>query len=86
MTASARIRILLGALVAVTAAACIGYENVLVWGRQNFHSYYLAKNTERHFGLGKREKVDVSVEFYPSGKKVEARGVGADGAKIISEQ
>ena len=34
--------------------------------------------TERHFGLGPRQKVDVSVEFYPSGVRVQQTGVRAD--------
>jgi hypothetical protein len=47
------------------------YEQVLNVGSQSAHSYYISSVTERHFGLGARESADVSVEFYPSGKKVE---------------
>jgi len=61
------------------------YEPVTIWGRQSFHSYYFAKTTERHFGLGARTEVDVSVEFYPSGKTVEKRGVTADTTVEIRE-
>ena len=57
-----------------------------IWGRQSFQSYYFAKNTERHFGLGDRTTVDVSVEFYPTGKKVEKKGVAADGTVVIEEK
>ena len=31
----------------------LAYEQVAVWGRQSFHSYYAARQTERHFGLGR---------------------------------
>jgi hypothetical protein len=54
------------------------YEQVSIWGRQSFHSYYAAAGTERHFGLGDRRAVDVDVEFHPSGRRVERRGVRAD--------
>jgi hypothetical protein len=54
------------------------YEQIALWGRQSFHSYYATSPTERHFGLGDRESVDVSVEFHPSRKRVEQRGVKAD--------
>ena len=67
------------------AKKLVWYEQVCIWGRQSFHSYYAAANTERHFGLGDRQAVDVSVEFYPSGKKVEAKGVKADGIVTIEE-
>jgi hypothetical protein len=59
---------------------------VAVWGRQSFHSYYAARRTERHFGLGQRSAVDVSVEFYPSGRRVERKNVPADGTVVIEEQ
>ena len=62
------------------------YEQVAVWGRQSFHSYYTAAVTERHFGLGRRETVDVSVEFHPSGRRVERRGVPADSTVTIREE
>jgi len=41
--------------------------------------------TERHFGLGDRETVDVSVVFHPSGKRVEKKGVKADSVVLIEE-
>jgi hypothetical protein len=61
-------------------------EQVAVWGRQSFHSYYAAARTERHFGLGDRDQVDVSVEFYPSGKKVTKVGVKANQVVTLHEQ
>jgi len=64
----------------------LAYEQVAVWGRQSFHSYYAARQTERHFGLGRRAAVDVFVEFYPSGRRVERRNVPADGTIVIAEQ
>ncbi|HEX5270488.1 MAG TPA: sigma-70 family RNA polymerase sigma factor [Gemmataceae bacterium] len=63
----------------------LAYEQVAVWGRQSFHSYYAARRTERHFGLGRYTAVDVSVEFYPSGRRVERTGVPADGTVVIAE-
>jgi len=53
-------------------------EQVAVWGRQSFHSYYTAARTERHFGLGEIDIVDVSVEFYPSGESAVRKGVRAN--------
>jgi RNA polymerase sigma factor (sigma-70 family) len=64
----------------------IAYEQVAVWGRQSFHSYYAARQTERHFGLGGCPAVDVSVEFYPSGRRVERKNVPADGTVVIAEE
>src|SRR5262249_21759291 len=60
-------------------------EQVAVWGRQSFHSYYAARQTERHFGLGPCSAVDVSVEFYPSGRRLERRSVPANGTLVIME-
>jgi RNA polymerase sigma factor (sigma-70 family) len=64
----------------------LAYEQVAVWGRQSFHSYYAARQTERHFGLGQFPVVDVSVEFYPSGRRVDRRNVPAGGIVVIEEQ
>ena len=82
-----------GAKVRICEAGSLGgqerllwYEQVAVWGRQSFHSYYAAAVTERHFGLGRREQVDVSVEFQPSGRRVERRGVAADSTVSIREE
>ena len=60
------------------------YEQVGLWGRQSFHNYYAVWPTERHFGLGEQEVVDVLVEF-GSGKRVEKKGVKADGVVEVKE-
>ncbi len=61
------------------------FEQVAIWGRQSFHSYYAATVTERHYGLGNREAADVVVEFCPSGKRVEQRGAKAGAAAEARE-
>lgn len=61
------------------------YEQVIIGGHQSAHTYYGSAQTERHFGLGGRGSVDVSVEFYPSGKKVEKKGVKANATIEIAE-
>jgi hypothetical protein len=53
----------------------LAYEQVLNVGSQAAHSYFILSATQRHFGLGGRKAVDVSVEFYPSGKVVQRKGV-----------
>jgi hypothetical protein len=62
------------------------YEQVLIVGSQSAHGYYGYAQTERHFGLGSRDAADVSVEFYPSGRKVERRGVKANAVVEIGEE
>ena len=57
----------------------------MILNSQSAHSYYSYAQTERHFGLGQRQSVDVSVEFYPSGKRVAKKAVNANGTIIISE-
>ncbi len=64
----------------------ICYEQVVIAGRQSAHSYYSFATTERHFGLGKNETADVSVEFYPSGKKIERKNVKADTMIELKEE
>jgi hypothetical protein len=63
----------------------LAYEQVVIAGRQSAHTYYAYAVTERHFGLGKLETVDASVEFYPSGKLIEKKNIKADAALEISE-
>ena len=78
-----------GSIIRLTDSATgklLAYEQVCIWGRQSGHSYYFMPNTERHFGLGDRAKVDVSVEFYPSGKKAEMKGVAADKTVTVNEE
>jgi hypothetical protein len=60
-------------------------EQVSIWGRQSFHSYYATPATERHFGLGPRESADLAIEFYPSGKRVEQKGVKPDATVDVRE-
>jgi len=82
-----------GAKIRIYEAGKIGvpkhllwYEQVTIWGRQSFHSYYTGKATERHFGLGQQETVDITVEFYPSGKLVAKQGVKANKIMEIREE
>jgi hypothetical protein len=61
------------------------YEQVCIFDSQAAASYYSFAETERHFGLGKRDKVDVEVEFYPSGKKVRLKDAKANATLKIDE-
>jgi hypothetical protein len=61
------------------------FEQVMILDSQSAHSYYSYAQTERHFGLGQRESVDVSVEFYPSGRKVLRKGVKANSTVEVRE-
>ena len=69
-----------------TAPKLLWYEQVMILASQSAHSYYSLARTERHFGLGPRTAVDVSVEFYPSGRKVERKNVPADRTVEIAEE
>jgi len=62
------------------------YEQVAIYNSQAAASYYGLAGTERHFGLGKREEIDVSVEFYPSRKTVWRKGVRANHVIVIGEE
>jgi hypothetical protein len=84
-----------GAKVRVYAAGTdqlLWYEDVGIYCRQVQPGYgYHFAETERHYGLGTRATVDVSVEFYPSRKLVKKEGVtskttvriGEDGDGVI---
>jgi hypothetical protein len=61
-------------------------EQVQIVSSQSAQSYYSYARTERHFGLGNRQKVDVSVEFYPSGKQVQKKGVPANRIVTVHEE
>jgi hypothetical protein len=74
-----------GAKIVVAAEKPLWQEQVALWGRQSFHSYYAAAATERHYGLGDRETVDVRVTFNPSGKTVEKKAVKADSVVLVEE-
>jgi VCBS repeat protein len=64
----------------------LGYEQVVINDSQAAASCFSFARTERHFGLGDRTAVDVSVEFYPSGATVHRRGVRADQTIAIAEE
>jgi hypothetical protein len=66
------------------AAKLLWFEQVVILDSQSAHSYYSLAQTERHFGLGRRGEVEVSVEFYPSGKRVNRRAT-ANSAIVLSE-
>ena len=70
-----------GAKIRIYAAGTdelLWYEEVGIYCRQVQPGYgYHFAETERHFGLGDRESVDVTVEFYPSHKLVRQDGVSA---------
>jgi hypothetical protein len=74
-----------GAKIVIGSEKPLWQDQIAIWGRQSFHSYYGAAVTERHYGLGDRESVDVSVVFHPSGKRVEKKGVPADRVVVIEE-
>ena len=61
------------------------YEQIAIWGRQSFHSYDTHCVTERHFGLGRHDMVDVAVEFYPSQNIVQRESVRANMALSVLE-
>ncbi len=67
------------------ATKLLWFEQVMILDSQSAHSYYSLAQTERHFGLGARGTVDVSVEFYPSGKRVERKSVPANSIVTIAE-
>ena len=62
------------------------YEQVTIYDSQAAASYYSLPVTERHFGLDKRNTVDVSVEFYPSQRLIRRRGVVANNVVEIAEE
>ena len=62
----------------------VAFEQVMILDSQSAHSYYSLAPTERHFGLARRQAIDVSVEFYPSGKRVE-RQAAANSIVTVSE-
>ena len=70
---------------AVALSELLRYEQVMIYDSQAAASYYSFAETERHFGLGQRTAVDVSVEFYAPGKTVWQRGAAANGTIVIRE-
>ena len=61
------------------------YEQVTIYDSQASASYYSYALTERHVGLGNRERADVSVKFYPSGIMIDRHDVAADTTVEIQE-
>jgi hypothetical protein len=61
------------------------YEQVAIFNSQAAQSYYSFAETERHFGLGRRERVDVEVEFHPSQTRVSLPGVEANATVRVEE-
>jgi hypothetical protein len=72
-------------LYAAGTGKLLAYEQVVIHDSQAAPSYYGLAETERHFGLGRDATVDVSVEFYPSGNKVERKNVKANTVVSIRE-
>lgn len=68
------------------AGKLIWCEQVQNVSSQSAQSYYSYAQTERHFGLGKCDKVDLEVEFYPSGKKVAKKGAAAGKIVTVHEE
>ena len=83
-------RVASGAKIRISASGephrLLWCEQVQIIASQSAHSDYSHAQTERHFGLGDRAVVDVSVEFYPSRKKVEKKGIRANRTIVCSEE
>ena len=61
------------------------FEEVLVYSKQAQQNYYAFDALERHYGLGNRATVDVTVTFYPSGTVVRKNGVPSNTTFVIGE-
>ena len=61
------------------------FEEVLVYSKQAQQNYYAFDALERHYGLGNRATVDVTVTFYPSGTVVRKNGVPSNTTIVIGE-
>lgn len=68
------------------AQKLLWHEQVMILASQSAHSYYSPARTERHYGLGALDACDVSVEFYPSGRRVERRGALAGTVVEVAEE
>ncbi len=78
-----------GAVIRITepeTGKLLWHEQVSIFNRQAAQSYYGLTPTERHFGLGARETVDVSVRFHPSGKVKTLTDVAANATVEIHER
>ncbi|MDX2086977.1 MAG: VCBS repeat-containing protein [Kofleriaceae bacterium] len=77
-----------GAHVFIYAAGTnqlLSHEEIATFCKQAQQNYYGLAKTERHYGLGARATVDVAVQFYPSRKRVELKGVTANTTIEIGE-
>jgi hypothetical protein len=61
------------------------FEEVMMFSKQAQQNYYAFDQLERHFGLGTKDNVDVTVTFYPSGTAVRKNGVGANSTIVLGE-
>jgi hypothetical protein len=61
------------------------FEEVAMFSKQAQQNYYAFDQLERHYGLGARGSVDVTVTFYPSGTIVRKDGVAANSTITIGE-
>jgi MYXO-CTERM domain-containing protein len=61
------------------------FEEALMFSKQAQQNYYAFDQLERHYGLGARTSVDVTVTFYPSGTTVRKNGVPAGSTVTIAE-
>jgi hypothetical protein len=77
-----------GAEIRVFAAGTthlLWFEEISLYSKQVQQTYYALGDTERHYGLGTRASVDVTVRFHPSNKVVRHDGVAANTTVRISE-
>jgi MYXO-CTERM domain-containing protein len=61
------------------------YEEIQIHAKQVLQSSYNFAETERHFGLGMRDSVDVAVQFTPSNKVVRRDRVPAGSTVRVDE-
>ena len=61
------------------------FEEVTMFSKQAQQNYYAFDQLERHFGLGNKANVDVTVTFYPSGTVVRKNGAAANSTIVIGE-
>jgi hypothetical protein len=61
------------------------FEEVMMFSKQAQQNYYAFDQLERHYGLGTKDHVDVTVTFYPSGTVVRSNGVAANSTIVIGE-
>jgi hypothetical protein len=77
-----------GAKIRITESGngkLLWFEQVQILDSQSAHSHYSLAQTERHFGLGQRRNIDVSVEFYPSNKRVMKKNAKPNSTFVVEE-